>query len=55
MYSRKLVNMEMIPAITTQFGAISSGSPKYGITSSIGAVRSGDMNPEEDNISSYFE
>ena len=43
----------MIPAITTQFGAISWES-KYGLTS-IGAVRSGDMNPEEDNISSYFE
>ena len=52
---RKLMNMEMIPAITTQFSAISSGNPRYGITSSIGAVRSGDMDPSDDNISNIFE
>lgn len=52
---RKLMNMELIPAITSQFGAISSGNPRYGITSSIGAVRTGDMNASDDNISQIFE
>ena len=47
--------MELIPSITSQFGAISSGNPKFGITSSIGAIRSGDMNASDDNISQIFE
>ena len=55
MYSRKLVDMDVIPAITSQFSAISSGNPKYGITSSIGAVRSGDMIPETSDIETAIE
>lgn len=55
MYDRKIVNMDNIPAITTQFNAISGGNPKYGITTSIGAVKSGEMNPEDDNISIFFQ
>lgn len=54
LFSRKLVNMDLIPSITSQFSAISSGNPKYGITTSIGAIRSGEMTPEGD-ISSVFE
>lgn len=50
MYDRKLVNMDNIPALTSQFSAISSGNPKFGITSSIGAVRSGDMVPTESDV-----
>lgn len=50
MYDRKLVNMDNIPALTSQFSAISSGNPKFGITTSIGAVRSGDMEPTESDI-----
>lgn len=55
LFDRKIVNMDDVPAITTQFNAISSGNPKYGITTSIGAIKSGEMNPEDDNISNYFE
>jgi len=55
LFKRKLMNMEQIPAITSQFGAISSGYPRLGITSSIGAVRTGDMDTADDNISQIFE
>ena len=50
MLSRKLVNMDIVPSITSQFSAISSGNPKYGITSSIGAVNSGAMVNSESDI-----
>lgn len=50
MLSRKLVNMDVIPSLSSQFSAITSGNPKYGITSSIGAVRSGDMVVVESDI-----
>ena len=50
MYSRKLVNIDAIPSLTSQFSAISGSNAKYGITSSVGAVRSGDMVLEESDI-----
>jgi len=55
MYKRHMMDMEKIPALTTQFSAISSGNPKYGITTSIGAVRSGDMDPNDDTMSGIFQ
>jgi len=45
MTARKLVNMDVIPSLTSQFSALTGSNPKYGITSSIGAVRSGDFKP----------
>jgi len=50
MYSRKVVNADLIPSMTSQFNAITNSNPKYGITSSIGAVRSGDMEIIETDI-----
>lgn len=50
MFSRKLVNIDIIPSITSQFDAIIGSNPKYGITSSIGAVKSGDLTPVESEI-----
>jgi hypothetical protein len=50
MLSRKLVNIDIIPSLTSQFDAIVGGNPKYGITSSIGAVKSGDLVPVESEI-----
>jgi len=50
MLARKLINMDAIPSLTSQFSAITGGNPKYGITSSIGAIRSGDMVNEESDI-----
>lgn len=55
MHSREMVNMEIIPALTSQFGAITSGNPKYGITTTIGAIRSGDMKPENSDIEKAIE
>jgi len=55
MYDRKLVNMDIIPSLISQFSAISSGNPKYGMTSTIGAVRSGDLKPETSEMEKAIE
>lgn len=55
MHSRKLINMDLIPSLISQFSAITSGNPKYGITSSIGAVKSGELIPEETDIEKAIE
>jgi len=50
MLMRKLVNVDAIPSLTSQFSAITGSNPKFAMTSSIGAVRSGDMKLEESDI-----
>ncbi len=50
MYARKLLNIESIPSFTSQFGALTSGNPKHGITSTIGAVKSGEMVQQSSDI-----
>lgn len=47
---RKLVKMENIPSLISQFSALTSGDPKRGITSSIGAVKTGEMELKESDI-----
>jgi len=47
MLERKLIDIDNIPALVSQFGALSSGSAKRGMTATIGAIRSGEMDVEE--------
>jgi len=47
MLDRKLIKLDNVPALVSQFGAITSGDPKKGMSTSIGAIRTGEMEEEE--------
>jgi len=50
MLDRKLVNIDKLPALTSQFGALSGAYAKLGITTTIGAIKTGEMEQEEIDI-----
>ena len=52
---RIFVNLDKVPSMTSHFGALTNSDPKYGITASIGATRTGSMEPTGSSLEKAIE